>query len=70
MHEHGVAGGVPGVVGRWVGRRGAIPVPSPNPPRIPIFSIFKAEGPTHGQIRLILEVSMRFLNKGPERVPE
>ena len=30
----------------------------------PIFSIFKARGPTYGQMKLILEVSMRFPRKG------
>ena len=36
----------------------------------PIFNIFKAKGPTYGQMKAILEVSMRFLRKGPGRVLE
>ena len=35
---------------------GAIPVPPSTLPD-PIFSIFKAERPTHGQMKAILEVS-------------
>ena len=32
-------------------------VPTQHSPRIPIFSIFKAKGPTYGQMKAILEVS-------------
>ena len=35
-----------------------------------IFSIFKAKGPTHGQIEAILEVSMRFLRYGLKIDPD
>ena len=65
-----VAGGVyPGWCG-WVGAGGVLyryptqPVPGPN------ISIFEAEGPTHGQMKAFLEVSLRFPRKGLERVPE
>ena len=36
----GGGGGVPGVVGYWVGWEGAIPVPSPIPSQGPYFIIF------------------------------
>ena len=52
--------GVPGVVGtRWAWR-GAIPGTHPDQSQDPIFSIFKAQGPTYGQMKAILEVSLRF----------
>ena len=53
-------GGVSGVgswVGGWEGYTGTQPQPSQGP----IFSIFKVKGPTYGQMKAILEVSMRFL---------
>ena len=40
----------------------------------PKYSIFRVLGPTHGQMKAILDPSMRFLRLGlewvPERVPE
>ena len=53
-----------GVAGR------AIPVPRPVPVPYPIFSHILASGPTHGQMKAILMVSMRFPRKGPEWVPD
>ena len=54
----GVGGGVPGVVGRvgtgvggWEGYTGTRPPTIPGP----IFNIFKAIGPTHGQMKAILD---------------
>ena len=50
-------GGVPGggeVVGAW---EGVLPVPRPSTIPGPIFSIFQATGPTHGQMKLFYEVS-------------
>ena len=50
-------GGVPGVgVYGWVAGRA---IPGTHPDLIPgsIFSIFKAKGPAHGQMKAILEVS-------------
>ena len=40
----------------WAGR-GAIPVPQTQPSQGPKYSIFKAKGPTYGQMKAILEVS-------------
>ena len=34
----------------------------------PIFSLFLAQGPTHGQMKLNNEILMRFPRMGPERV--
>ena len=55
--------GVPGVGWNRVGAGRAIPVyypPTLRDPYSTIFSIFKAKGPTHGQIRLNLVKMMRF----------
>ena len=41
----------------WVGTGRAIPVPSPASSQDPIFIIFSLKGPTHGQMKVILEVS-------------
>ena len=54
-------GGVPGVgwdLGGYLG--GLYRYPSQAIPG-PIFHIFKAKRPTHGQMKAFLEVSMRFL---------
>ena len=59
----------PGYGTGWV-RGGAIPVPSLRPSQDPIFSIFKAEDPTHGQMKANSQVSMRFPRKGPDMVLE
>ena len=56
-----VAGVYPGWGGRWVGREGAIPVPHPTSPRTLIFHIFKAKGPTYGQMKANIDPFMRFL---------
>ena len=40
----------------------------PSHPSGPIFNIFKAKGPTHGRMKAILEVFMRFLRMGLEWV--
>ena len=58
--------GLGGWVGTGEGYTGYYPGTLPDPK----YSIFKARGPTHGQMNGISEVSMRFLRKGPERVPE
>ena len=52
--------GVPGVWDRRVAGR-AIPVPHPSTIPGPIFSIFLAIRPTHGQMKAILRFMMRFL---------
>ena len=54
-----------GVGGRWVAGW-AIPVPYPYTIPGPIFTIFLALSPTHGQMKAFLEVSVRFLRKGLE----
>ena len=41
----------------WEGYTGYYPGTLPDP----YSSIFKVKGPTHGQMKLFLEVSMRFL---------
>ena len=53
-------GGVPGVWDRVGGREGYTGY-LPSHPRTLIFNIFKAKGPTYGQMRLNYEVSVRFL---------
>ena len=50
----------------WVGTGRAIPVPSPASSQGPIFNIFKAKGPTHGQMKAILDPSTRFPEMGLE----
>ena len=58
--QDGWGEGVPGVGGDgWVPGR-AIPVPSPRVPYPSYFSIYKAEGPTHGQMKAILSTLRRF----------
>ena len=52
--------GVPGVVGYRVGAGRAIPVPRPTLLQDPYLTYSKAQGPTHGQMKAILEVSVRF----------
>ena len=58
-HVPGVGEVYPGWVAGWV-LEGTIPGTTQHPPPGPIFSIFKARGPTHGPLKAILEVSMRF----------
>ena len=47
----------------WVAGR-AIPVPLQDPPRYPYLVIFQGPEPTHGQMKAISEVFMRFLSQG------
>ena len=55
--------GVPGVW-YWVGGLGGLYRYHPGPSQDPILVIFQATGPTHGQMKAILEVFMRFLRVG------
>ena len=56
------------MVGDWVGRRGVLPGYPPRTIPGPIIQLYSAKGPTYGQMKAILEVSVGFLDKGPERV--
>ena len=47
----------------WVGR-GTTRVPT-QPSQDPIFNIFKAKGPTYGQMKAFLVYFMRFPEMGP-----
>ena len=51
----------PGWWGRWVAGWRAIPGTTHPPSQGPIFSIFRARGPTYGQMKAILRLVMRFL---------
>ena len=53
----------------WVGG-GAIPGTHQTSSQGPIFNIFKAKGPTYGQMRAILDYSMRFLRLTSEWDPD
>ena len=47
--------------GSWVaGWEGVLPGYYPAPSKDPYLVIFSLKGPTHGPMKLILEVSMRF----------
>ena len=48
-------------MGGWRGYTGTLPSQSQGP----ILTIFSLEGPTHGQMKAISQVSMRFPRKGP-----
>ena len=48
----------------------AIPGYYPGTSLDPYLVIFSLRAPTHGRMKAILEVSMRFLRYGPEWVPE
>ena len=58
-----------GSAGR-VGTGGCYTGTPPVPSQDTIFSIFWVQGPTHGQMKAILEVLLRFPRMGLERVPE
>ena len=57
--QDGWGGGVPGVWGREGGLEGLYRYP-PDPSQDPYSSIFKAEGPTYGQMKVNLRYIMRF----------
>ena len=60
-----VGGGVPGVWDDGVAGRGYTGY-YPATSQDPILTIFSLRSPTHGQMKGLSEVSMRFLRKGPE----
>ena len=65
--------GVPGVwdEGGWLGGcLGGLYRYPPDQSQDPYIHIFKAKGPTHGQMKAFLDYSMRFLRLGPDRVLE
>ena len=58
------------MVGSWVGGWEGYTGTPTQPSQGPYIHIYKAEGPTHGQMKGKSEVLMRFLRLGLEWVPE
>ena len=54
----------------WVGTREGYTGTPPDCSQDPKFSIFKAKGHTHGQMKVNMVNSMRFLRYGPQIDPQ
>ena len=62
--------GVPGVVRDWGGPGGAIPGTYPVLSQGPYLVIFQGLRPTHGQMKAISDIFMRFLRYDPDMTPQ